>query len=87
MRSGLFVPLFNELADPAQVARLASEAEEAGWDGIFVWDRVRWIEPVVDIADPWITLAAIATATELRGGPWSSRGIRCRSYYTGPAGW
>jgi alkanesulfonate monooxygenase SsuD/methylene tetrahydromethanopterin reductase-like flavin-dependent oxidoreductase (luciferase family) len=64
MRSGLFLPLFDQLADPAVVARLSAEAEEAGWHGVFVWDQVRWGEPVVDVADPWITLAAIATATE-----------------------
>jgi alkanesulfonate monooxygenase SsuD/methylene tetrahydromethanopterin reductase-like flavin-dependent oxidoreductase (luciferase family) len=70
MRSGLFVPLFDELADPALVARLSAEAEEAGWDGVFVWDHVRWREPVVDVADPWITLSAIAIATEgIRLGP------------------
>jgi alkanesulfonate monooxygenase SsuD/methylene tetrahydromethanopterin reductase-like flavin-dependent oxidoreductase (luciferase family) len=70
MRSGLFVPIFDELADPAIVARLSAEAEDAGWDGVFVWDHVRWREPVVDVADPWITLAAIATATErVRLGP------------------
>ena len=33
MRSGLGLPLFDELADPALVARLAAEAEEAGWHG------------------------------------------------------
>jgi alkanesulfonate monooxygenase SsuD/methylene tetrahydromethanopterin reductase-like flavin-dependent oxidoreductase (luciferase family) len=70
MHSALFVPLFDELADPALVARLAAEAEEAGWDGFFVWDHVRWREPVVDVADPPITLAAIATSTErIRLGP------------------
>jgi alkanesulfonate monooxygenase SsuD/methylene tetrahydromethanopterin reductase-like flavin-dependent oxidoreductase (luciferase family) len=70
MRSGLFLPIFDELADPATVARLAAEAEEAGWNGVFVWDHVRWREPVVDVADPWITLAAIATATNtIRLGP------------------
>jgi alkanesulfonate monooxygenase SsuD/methylene tetrahydromethanopterin reductase-like flavin-dependent oxidoreductase (luciferase family) len=70
MRSGLFLPLFDELADPVVVARLASQAEEAGWDGVFVWDRLHWIEPFIDVADPWITLAAIATATErIRLGP------------------
>jgi len=70
MRSGLFVPLFDELADPSIAARLAAEAEEAGWNGVFAWDHVRWREPVVDVADPWITLAAIATATErMRLGP------------------
>jgi alkanesulfonate monooxygenase SsuD/methylene tetrahydromethanopterin reductase-like flavin-dependent oxidoreductase (luciferase family) len=70
MRSGLFLPLFDGLADPVVVAHLAAEAEEAGWHGFFVWDHVRWREPVVDVADPWITLAAMATATEaLRIGP------------------
>jgi alkanesulfonate monooxygenase SsuD/methylene tetrahydromethanopterin reductase-like flavin-dependent oxidoreductase (luciferase family) len=70
MRSGLFVPIFDELADPASVARLSAEAEEAGWHGVFVWDHVRWREPVVEVADPWITLAAVATSTErVRLGP------------------
>jgi alkanesulfonate monooxygenase SsuD/methylene tetrahydromethanopterin reductase-like flavin-dependent oxidoreductase (luciferase family) len=70
MRSGLFLPLFDELADPAMVARLSAEAEEAGWHGVFVWDQVRWEEPVAGVADPQITLAAIATATErIRFGP------------------
>ena len=70
MRSGLFLPLFDELADPAVVARLSAEAEEAGWHGVFVWDNLRFQEPVVDVADPWITLAAMATATKrIRLGP------------------
>lgn len=29
-----------------------------------VWDHVRWREPIREVADPWITLTAIATATE-----------------------
>src|ERR671917_460744 len=70
MRSGLFLPLFDALADPAVVAQLSAEAEEAGWHGVFVWDNLRFQEPVVDVADPWITLAAMATATErIRLGP------------------
>ncbi|MDH2426518.1 LLM class flavin-dependent oxidoreductase [Sphaerisporangium sp. TRM90804] len=69
-RSALWFPLFDELADPLAVARLAAEAEEAGWDGFFVWDRLTWPAPVERIADPWISLAAAATATEsLRLGP------------------
>jgi alkanesulfonate monooxygenase SsuD/methylene tetrahydromethanopterin reductase-like flavin-dependent oxidoreductase (luciferase family) len=64
------MPLFDELADPAVVARLCVEAEEAGWHGVFVWDNLRFQEPVVDVADPWITLAAMATATKrIRLGP------------------
>jgi alkanesulfonate monooxygenase SsuD/methylene tetrahydromethanopterin reductase-like flavin-dependent oxidoreductase (luciferase family) len=70
MRSGLFLPLFDALAEPQLVSRLAAEAEEAGWDGVFVWDHVSWREPVLEIADAWITLAAIAAATErVRFGP------------------
>ena len=62
--------LFDEFADPAIVARLSAEAEEAGWHGVFVWDHVRWREPVLAVADPWITLAAVATATRsVRLGP------------------
>jgi alkanesulfonate monooxygenase SsuD/methylene tetrahydromethanopterin reductase-like flavin-dependent oxidoreductase (luciferase family) len=70
VRSGLFLPPFDELADPRIVARLSAEAEEAGWHGVFLWDHVRWREPVVDVADAWITLTAIATSTErIRLGP------------------
>jgi alkanesulfonate monooxygenase SsuD/methylene tetrahydromethanopterin reductase-like flavin-dependent oxidoreductase (luciferase family) len=70
MSSGLFLPLFDQLADPAVVARLSAEAEEAGWHGAFVWDNLRFQEPVVDVADPWITLAAMAAATtRMRLGP------------------
>jgi alkanesulfonate monooxygenase SsuD/methylene tetrahydromethanopterin reductase-like flavin-dependent oxidoreductase (luciferase family) len=70
LRSALWLPIFDALAEPAVVARLAAEAEEAGWHGVFVWDHLRWRSPVRQVADPWITLAAIATATEhLRLGP------------------
>ncbi|PRX46683.1 luciferase-like monooxygenase [Prauserella shujinwangii] len=70
LRSALWLPLFDELADPQAVARLAADAEEAGWDGVFVWDQLSWRGPVRPVADPWIALSAIATATErLRLGP------------------
>ncbi|WP_242911356.1 LLM class flavin-dependent oxidoreductase [Actinomadura terrae] len=70
LRSALWLPIFDDLADPAVVARLAAEAEEAGWHGLFVWDHIRWRSPVQPVADPWITLAAVAAATEsLRFGP------------------
>jgi alkanesulfonate monooxygenase SsuD/methylene tetrahydromethanopterin reductase-like flavin-dependent oxidoreductase (luciferase family) len=70
LRSALWLPIFDELADPRPVARLAAEAEAAGWHGVFVWDNLFWRPPVRHVADPWITLAAIAAATEnLRLGP------------------
>jgi alkanesulfonate monooxygenase SsuD/methylene tetrahydromethanopterin reductase-like flavin-dependent oxidoreductase (luciferase family) len=67
----LYLPPFGDLFDPRLLADLAAEAEDAGWDGIFLWDHVlRRREEVVDIADPWIALSAIALSTErLRLGP------------------
>jgi len=44
------------------MAELARSAEEAGWDGLFVWDHMLAI-PGMAIADPWVTLSAVATAT------------------------
>ena len=70
LRSALWLPLFDDLADPRVAASLAAEAEEAGWHGFFVWDHLFWRAPVRQAADPWIALAAVATATErLRIGP------------------
>lgn len=70
MRTAVFLPPFDELADPRVVARLAAEAEQAGWDGFFVWDHVAYREPVRAVADPWVVLAAVAAATErVRLGP------------------
>jgi len=70
LRSALWLPVFDDLANPMAVARLAAEAEEAGWHGLFVWDHLNWRAPVRQVADPWITLAAVAAGTErLRLGP------------------
>jgi alkanesulfonate monooxygenase SsuD/methylene tetrahydromethanopterin reductase-like flavin-dependent oxidoreductase (luciferase family) len=67
---GLFLPPFDALADPRLVADLAVAAERAGWDGVFIWDHVRYSPPVSAIADPWICCAAIAARTErIRFGP------------------
>jgi alkanesulfonate monooxygenase SsuD/methylene tetrahydromethanopterin reductase-like flavin-dependent oxidoreductase (luciferase family) len=46
------------------MAELAAQAEARGWDGFFIWDHVAYRPPVRAIADPWITLSAIAIATE-----------------------
>ncbi|MBB4912837.1 LLM class flavin-dependent oxidoreductase [Actinophytocola algeriensis] len=73
LRSALWLPLFDELADPRVVARLAADAEAAGWDGCFVWDQLHWRPPVRQVTDAWISLAAMAAATErLRLGPMVS---------------
>lgn len=55
--------LSGELADPRLVAGVAKAAEQSGWDGVFVWDHL-WNRTLVPFADPFVTLAAIAVATE-----------------------
>jgi alkanesulfonate monooxygenase SsuD/methylene tetrahydromethanopterin reductase-like flavin-dependent oxidoreductase (luciferase family) len=62
VRFGLFIPQFGDLADPRRVAGLAASAEQAGWSGFFLWDHVL-SAPGVPVADAWITMAAVATAT------------------------
>jgi alkanesulfonate monooxygenase SsuD/methylene tetrahydromethanopterin reductase-like flavin-dependent oxidoreductase (luciferase family) len=62
VKSGIYLPPFAELADPRRVAGLAATAEQAGWDGFFIWDHML-AEPGMAVADPWTALAAIATAT------------------------
>jgi alkanesulfonate monooxygenase SsuD/methylene tetrahydromethanopterin reductase-like flavin-dependent oxidoreductase (luciferase family) len=68
VRFGLFFPQFDELADPDRLAELAVVAEEAGWSGFFLWDHML-ARPGMSVCDPWIAMAAIATATrEIRFG-------------------
>jgi alkanesulfonate monooxygenase SsuD/methylene tetrahydromethanopterin reductase-like flavin-dependent oxidoreductase (luciferase family) len=63
VKRAIDVGLFGELADPRVAARLAHRAEERGWDGFFVWDHIAYRAPVTAVADPWVTLAAVACAT------------------------
>jgi alkanesulfonate monooxygenase SsuD/methylene tetrahydromethanopterin reductase-like flavin-dependent oxidoreductase (luciferase family) len=64
VRQALFVPPFGELADPRLLADLGSRAEQAGWDGFFLWDHVQYRAPATDVLDPWVAMAAIGAATE-----------------------
>jgi alkanesulfonate monooxygenase SsuD/methylene tetrahydromethanopterin reductase-like flavin-dependent oxidoreductase (luciferase family) len=64
VRYGVFLPIFDELADPATLARLGARAEARGWDGMFLWDHVVYRAPVTAATDPWVALAAVAVATE-----------------------
>jgi alkanesulfonate monooxygenase SsuD/methylene tetrahydromethanopterin reductase-like flavin-dependent oxidoreductase (luciferase family) len=66
MRYGVYVPNFGPYGDARVLADLAYEAEEAGWDGFFLWDQVSktTLTPTVDpMVDPWVALAAIALRT------------------------
>ncbi|HEX5195262.1 MAG TPA: LLM class flavin-dependent oxidoreductase [Solirubrobacteraceae bacterium] len=69
-RRGLYIAPFDGLASPAALAELAAVAERAGWDGVFVWDHLLYSEPVRELSDPWICVAAIAArTTRLALGP------------------
>src|ERR1051325_11855024 len=69
MKYGLHFPNFGAFADARLLATLAYEAEQAGWQGFFLWDHIvrAWTTPVVDT---WVALSAIAMNTsEIRFGP------------------
>lgn len=71
IRFGVSVPNFGAWADPHLTATLAREAEDAGWDGFFVWDHLLFMPGYGGpVADPFILLAAVALRTErIRLGP------------------
>lgn len=71
MNFGIDVPNHSAYGDPGLLIELACEAEDAGWDGFFIWDHlVRWNDRRIPVADPWIVLAAIAVNTaRIRLGP------------------
>ncbi|HTI15852.1 MAG TPA: LLM class flavin-dependent oxidoreductase [Dictyobacter sp.] len=63
MRYALNLPAFGDFADVHTLAALAHEAEDAGWDGFFIWDHIQ-SEVGLSVADPWVALSAIALKTE-----------------------
>jgi alkanesulfonate monooxygenase SsuD/methylene tetrahydromethanopterin reductase-like flavin-dependent oxidoreductase (luciferase family) len=65
MRFAVDVPNFGDFADPRVLADLARRAEQAGWDGLFVWDHITHRKALRrTIADPWVLLTAASLATE-----------------------
>lgn len=71
LKYAISVPPHGEYGDPGTLATLAREAEEAGWDGFFLWDHLTFMKGFVEpIVDPWISLTAVAAATRrIRIGP------------------
>jgi alkanesulfonate monooxygenase SsuD/methylene tetrahydromethanopterin reductase-like flavin-dependent oxidoreductase (luciferase family) len=62
MKYGIYLPNFGPFGDARVLAGLAQDAEQAGWDGFFLWDHIAgWNLPMVD---PWVALAAIAVSTQ-----------------------
>src|SRR5262245_23976334 len=65
MRFGLYVPNYNTFGPVSTVAELAKAAEDAGWDGFFLWDPLLPDNASrhTPVLDPWIAMTAIAGAT------------------------
>lgn len=69
MKYAFDVANFGPYADPRVLADLARRAEDAGWDGFFIWDHIQVSWPDA-VGDPTVQLAAIAMATSrIRFGP------------------
>jgi len=71
VRYAINIPNFGIYSDIQNMAELAHEAEEAGWDGFFIWDHIgggpEWDVP---LADPLVMLTAIAMRTRrIKLGP------------------
>jgi alkanesulfonate monooxygenase SsuD/methylene tetrahydromethanopterin reductase-like flavin-dependent oxidoreductase (luciferase family) len=62
MHYGINIPNFGDTGDPRTLAEMAREAEQAGWDGFFLWDHM--MIGSLPTSDPWVALTAIALATE-----------------------
>jgi len=60
MKFGIYLSTVGKFSDPLLLAELAQEAEEAGWQGVFIYDHIG--QPSA-VADAWVTLAAVAVKT------------------------
>ncbi len=70
MKFGVYLPNFGDEVSALGLAEMAQEAEQAGWDGFFLWDHLLASKSQkLNIVDPWITLTAVAMkTTRLRFG-------------------
>jgi alkanesulfonate monooxygenase SsuD/methylene tetrahydromethanopterin reductase-like flavin-dependent oxidoreductase (luciferase family) len=63
-RCAVGVPNVATFGDPRMLVELAVAAEEAGWDGFFLWDHLLGREPGGHVADPTVVISAVAARTE-----------------------
>ena len=69
MHHAVYLPPIGSFGDVNVLVELAVTAEEAGWDGFFLWDHIQYERPV-PLADAWVSLSAIAAMTSsIRLGP------------------
>jgi alkanesulfonate monooxygenase SsuD/methylene tetrahydromethanopterin reductase-like flavin-dependent oxidoreductase (luciferase family) len=62
-RYAIDIAPLGELADPRAILRLALAAEDAGWDGISIWDSLG-LSMGTSAADPFVALSAVAARTQ-----------------------
>jgi alkanesulfonate monooxygenase SsuD/methylene tetrahydromethanopterin reductase-like flavin-dependent oxidoreductase (luciferase family) len=63
MRYAVGVPNVGDYGDPRLLVELARDAEAAGWDAVLLWDHVAYRRRGWPVADPIVTLTAVAAAT------------------------
>lgn len=63
MKYGLSLPNKGIYSDINLISELAQFAEEANWDGFFLWDHVAGPAKTPFI-DPWVCMAAVALITQ-----------------------
>jgi alkanesulfonate monooxygenase SsuD/methylene tetrahydromethanopterin reductase-like flavin-dependent oxidoreductase (luciferase family) len=66
VKFGLYMPNYGKVFGYAKnLANIAKQAENSGWDGFFIFDHILVEKPgKYELVDPWVALAAIAVKTE-----------------------
>ncbi len=62
MKYGIYLPNFGPFGDARILADLAHDAEEAGWDGFYIWDHIAGMG--LPMVDTWVALTAITLNTQ-----------------------
>jgi alkanesulfonate monooxygenase SsuD/methylene tetrahydromethanopterin reductase-like flavin-dependent oxidoreductase (luciferase family) len=65
VRYGIYLPTTGDLSDVATLAEFARMAEQAGWDGCFIWDHLlAWHQPDLPVLDTTVALSAVVAVTD-----------------------
>jgi alkanesulfonate monooxygenase SsuD/methylene tetrahydromethanopterin reductase-like flavin-dependent oxidoreductase (luciferase family) len=63
LRYAIGLPTVGEFGDVNVLTALAVRAEEAGWDGVHLWDHLLFHDPAWPVTSSTVAAAAIANAT------------------------
>jgi len=82
MQFGIVFPNFGKYSDVRVLAELAREAEQAGWDGVFLNDTIQMQGfEGLPANDPWMAMTAMALSTKrVKLGPWVTAPTRRRPW-------